>query len=164
METELDAEIAHYRSKTFAENTKKSYTCHKKSYIEFCLKFGYRAVPVKHEVLCRYTVFLARRLAVSSIKKYLNIIRLMHLELGFSNPLKENWFLDSVLKGISREKGTMVKRKLPITPQILLKIRSFLNLDNVQDSMFWAASLVAFFGLFRKSNLFHPAVKAFESN
>ena len=88
----------------------------------------------------------------------------MHLELGFSNPLKENWFLDSVLKGISREKGTMVKRKLPITPQILLKIRNLLNLEILQDSMFWAASLVAFFGFFRKSNLFPPSVKAFDSN
>ena len=70
METELDTDIAFYRSKTFAENTKKLYNCHKSSCIELCLIFGYRAVPVNHEVLCRYTAYLAKWLAVSSLKKY----------------------------------------------------------------------------------------------
>ena len=164
MENQLDAEIAHFRSKTYAENTKKAYKCHRKSYINFCMQFGYRAVPVNHIVLCRYTAFLARRLTVSSIKKYLNIVRIMHLELGFSNPLKENWFVDSVIKGISRDKGLSVKRKLPITPNILLKIKSLLNLNVPVDAMFWAACLVAFFGFFRKSNLFPPNKKSFDES
>ena len=161
LENQLDAEVAHYRARTFAESTKKSYASHRKSYINFCLEFGYRAVPVEHTVLCRYTAYLARRLAHSSIKKYLNIIRLMHIEMGFENPLKENWFLNSVLKGIGRVKGLSIKRKLPITPQILLRIKLLLNLNNPKDAVFWAACLVAFFGFFRKSNLFPPNLNNF---
>ena len=80
----------------------------------------------------------------------------MHLENGFSNPLRENWFLDSILKGVGRDKGMSVKRKLPITPEILLKLKNLLNLSVLTDAMFWAACLTAFFGFFRKSNLFPP--------
>ena len=85
----------------------------------------------------------------------------MHIEMGFSNPLKENWFLDSVLKGIGRVKGLSVKRKLPITPQVVLKVKSLLNLDNAKDAVFWAACVVAFFGFFRKSNLFPKNANSF---
>ena len=125
---------------------------------------GYRAIPVTQDTLNRYTAFLARRLSLSSIKKYLNIIRILHLENGFPNPLRENWFLDSILKGVGRSKGMSVRRKLPITPDILLKIKGKLNLSSLTDAMFWAACLTAFFGFFRKSNLFPPPGVSFDPN
>ena len=125
---------------------------------------GYRPVPVTQTNLLRYTVYLARRLTVASIKKYLNVVRILHLEHGFPNPLKENWFLDTLLKGVSREKGLSVRRKLPISPDILLKIKLLLNFNNIDDSMFWAACTTAFFGFFRKSNLFPPSANKFDSS
>ena len=162
-EAQLDAEISHFRSLTYAESTKKSYSCHRRQYIQFCSEMGYRAVPVTQETLLRYTVFLARRLTVASVRKYLNVVRLLHLEHGFPNPLRENWFLDTLLKGVSREKGLSVKRKLPISPEILLKIKSLLNFNLILDSMFWAACTTAFFGFFRKSNLFPPSATKFDN-
>ena len=123
---------------------------------------GYSPVPVTQIVLCRYAAFLARRLCFASIKKYLTIVRLLHLEAGLSNPLKENWFLDTVLKGISRDKGKAVHRKLPITPTILLAIKARLDLSTPLHAVFWAASLVAFFGFLRKANLLPPSVAGFQ--
>ena len=164
LESALDLEVSYYRSCMLAESTKKSYNSQRKSYLKFCNDMGYRAVPVTQDTLNRYTAFLARRLSLSSIKKYLNIIRIMHLENGFPNPLRENWFLDSILKGVGRDKGMTVKRKLPITPEILLGIRNLLNLSNLTDAMFWAACLTAFFGFFRKSNLFPPPGTKFDSD
>ena len=66
-----------------------------------------------------------------------------------------------ILRGIRREKGDQKRVKLPITPDLLLKIRTTLNLQNPQEALFWAACLVAFFGLLRKSNLLPPSVGAF---
>ena len=164
IEAQLDAEVEHFRGLTYADSTKRSYACHRRAFIKFCGDMGYRAVPVTQENLLRYTVFLARRLSVASIKKYLNVIRLLHLEHGFPNPLKENWFLDSLLKGVSREKGLSVKRKLPISPDILLKIKNLLNFNVIDDSMFWAACTTAFFVFFRKSNLFPPSANKFDNS
>ena len=118
---------------------------------------GYPPIPVSQTTLLRYTVHLARRLAANSIKKYLNIVRIMHLEYGLTDPLRDNWVLTSLLKGICRSKGLSVHRKLPITPSLLLAIRNRLNFNNIVDSVFWAISLVAFFGFLRKSNLLPPS-------
>ena len=161
-EVTLDRDIALYRSVTFAQSTKRTYASHKRAYFKFCAAMGYNPVPVSQTVLCRYAAYLARRLAVSSIRKYLNIIRLLHLEEGFPNPLKENWFLETILRGIARKKGMGTTRKLPITPHLLLSIRGRLNLYNPVEAVFWAACLTAFFGFLRKANLFPPSVKGFD--
>ena len=47
-----------------------------------------------------------------------------------------------------------MNRKSPITADILLHIKKELKMSNRDDSVFWAACLVLFFGLFRKANLF----------
>ena len=122
--------------------------------MNFCTDFGLEPIPISDTNLCRYAAYLAGQLAYSSIGKYLNIIRILHLEYGMDNPLKDNWALSTMLKGIKRIKGAAVVRKLPITPDLLLKIRSLLNLDLPVDIVFWAACLVAFFGLLRQNNLF----------
>ena len=149
----LDARIAHYRSLCYAENTKRSYSAYLNSYLCFCGRMGYRAFPAEINTLCRYILHLAERLQASSIPKYLSIIRLVHSEMGLPSPIRQNWTLDSLLRGVKRDKGLVVKRKLPITPDILLKIHSSLNLKIVIDILFWAVCLEGFFGLFRKANL-----------
>lgn len=78
----------------------------------------------------------------------------MHLEEGYPNPTEHNFYLTLTLRGIRRCLGDETHRKSPVTPEILLGLRSVLNLDSVEDSGMWAAAIVAFFCLLRKSNLF----------
>ena len=99
LEKQLDAKIDIYRTYTFTTATKKTYSTHKKRYLEFCLACGYDPVPVTNINLCRYAAYLARRLSYSSTRQYLNIIRLMHLECGFPNPLEKIGFWIRFLKG-----------------------------------------------------------------
>ena len=162
MECQLDADIAFYRAHAFAAATKRTYTSHLRKYLSFCSWYGYTAVPASPTTLCRYAAYLAQQLSSSSIPQYLNIIRLLHIETGLPNPLIDNWYLSSLLKGISKSKGTNVSRKLPITPALLLRIRSQLNLLNQFDIVFWAACLIFFFSFLRKSNLLPPSVATFD--
>lgn len=129
--------------------------------MQFCQLLGCPPVPLSPVTVCRYAAYLARRLRFSSIRQYLNIIRLLHLEAGLPNPLLDNWTLTSLLKGMRRSLGDSVSRKLPITPQILLHIRSTLSPDSPLHCVFWAACLVAFFGLLRKASLLPPSASAF---
>lgn len=124
-----------------------------KSYLTFCDLTNCQPIPVTDQSLCRYAVYLATKLSYNSIPKYLNIVRILHREVGLKNPLQDNWFLNLVLKGIKRDKGSAVKRKLPITPRMLLEIRKLLKLQEPRDLLFWSAITVAFFGLLRKANL-----------
>lgn len=114
--------------------------------------FGYQAIPCSATTPARYAAFLVRSLNPNSIPGYLNIIRIMHLEAGFKNPL-QNWVLQTVLKGIKRLNGVPAKRKLLITIDILFAIYNKLDTSSSFNRTFWAASLVGFFSFLRKASL-----------
>ncbi len=152
--------MTRYRQSAFASSTKQVYRTQIKRYVQFCQFYGYAQVPASDVTLCRYVAYLAGSLKPQSIRQYLNAVRIFHLESGFENPLSGNWSIHTVIKGVSRVKGDGVNRKLPVTIDILYKVYETLNLSNSQQSTFWAACLVAFFGMMRKSSLFprNPSV------
>ena len=117
-------------------------------------------VPITAANLGRYAAYLAdfKQLSPCSILKYMNIIRLLHLEAGSSNPLIDCWILDSVIRGIKRCNGKELDRKLLITPHILARMHYLINKDSPFDVVFWAICLVLFFGMLRKSNVLCPSL------
>ena len=122
------------------------------TYLRFCMYFGLRHVPADTSTVLLYTTFLARSLKPSSIPGYLNVVKLMHSELGFPDPLK-NWELSMVRRGIQRTLGEPPKQKLAITPDVLRAMFACLDLTKSLPRAFWAASLVAFYAFLRKSSL-----------
>lgn len=84
----------------------------------------------------------------------------MHLECGYGNPLINNWSIDILMKGVARDLGLAVERKLPITPDLLLFLYTSLN-NSVFDRVFWAACLFLFFTFLRKSNVFPLSSNSF---
>lgn len=76
----------------------------RQAYFAFCAKVNIPPVPLSQTDLGRYIAYLSRRLCFSSVRQYLNVIRLLHLESGFSNPLENNWYV-SVLHTKGCETG-----------------------------------------------------------
>ena len=150
---QLDAEVIHWKAQLFAKSTKSTYSAHLRIYLKFCQRLELPPVPVSTCTLERYAAFLARTRAFTTVQQYMNIIRIIHLEFGFSNPLSENWHLRSVLQGIKRGKGVTSKSKSPILPEHLLQLHKTLDLDSLDDLQLWSATLTAFFGLLRVSNV-----------
>lgn len=156
--------MSEFKSHAFAMNTQKTYASHLRSYLSFCEKLNIQPVPVNEHVVALYATYLARTLRPASVRQYINIVRLLHLECGWEHPYKESWTVTSTLRGIDRVKGCEVRRKTPITPQVLLQIRDRLHLHKDTDAVLWAACLVLFFGLLRKSNLFPDKAADFDPN
>ena len=122
-------------------------------------------MPCSSHNLLRYVVFLARTLAASSIACYLNVVRILHLQYGFPNPLHDPLFKfqkELLMRGVKRLHGNVVRQKLPITPDILHRLYGELDLTNSLDATFWAACVIAFFSFFRKSNLLIPSASSFD--
>ena len=136
---------------TFANSTKAAYRTHLRVYAEFCKAVGCKPLPISTENLSRFAAYLARTRATSSVRQYLNIARIVHLEFGLDNPLN-SWQVKSVLGGVKRGKGDPKHQKLPITVCHLHGIHKSLHLDQTLDLQFWAACLTGFFGLLRVSN------------
>ncbi|WAR24216.1 hypothetical protein MAR_037885, partial [Mya arenaria] len=91
---ELDKAAQFFYSNAYSDNTKRTYTSHKNSYINFCTQFGYPAIPASTQTLCRYAAFLSKSLKFNSIKQYLNIVRILHAEWNLPNPLSNNFILN----------------------------------------------------------------------
>ena len=159
-EQELDKKVTHYRHLAYADSTKTVYKSQLCTYLRFCHHFSYVFVPATTTTLSRYVVFLAETLRPQSIDCYLNAIRLLHLELGFVNPISDNFRLNTVLRGIKREKKIPQNPKLPITVDILLQMHQQLDLASARHKAFWAACVCAFFTFFRKATLLPKSVSS----
>ena len=136
-----------------AESTKSAYRSQLNAFLRFCLHFALTPVPVEQGTLKCYVAFLARSLNPSSIPGYLNVVRLLHLNAGLVNPLKDNFEIVMLRRGITRKLGRPPLQKLPITIVILRKMYGVLDMSIPTDLAFWTACLIGFYGLFRKSTL-----------
>lgn len=67
--------------------------------------------------------------------------------------LTQDPLLRLVLRGAKRELGAEPSRKLPVSPDILVRLRAQADRSNPLHSACWAAVLCAWWGMFRKSSL-----------
>ena len=133
----LDSEVKQLRSRAYAEATKSTYRSQLQSYLKFCEHVQYQAVPTSPDNLLSLLRLVVLKITPDFYKQYLNVVRLLHLESGFSNPLADNWILKTLLKGIDRDKGREVFGKLPVTPEILRNILNVVNLKDSRKLTFW---------------------------
>ena len=152
----LDNQVKFYQSLAFTDNTKKAYRVHRKCYLSFCQRMGVAPVPASSQLLCQYAAFLSNRLKYQSVKQYMNIIRLLHKEWGLPNPCEGNFSVAMTLRGIRRHLGDKVTRKAPMTPDLLRSILESLDVSSLFGASIWAAALLMFFGLLRRSNVLVP--------
>lgn len=122
-------------------------------FLNFCRDIDCVAVPVSRVNLCRFAAYLARKLNYTTVQQYLNVVRIIHLENGYENPLTGNFRLQAITQGIKRTKGNEPHYRLPLSPEDLLKIYSHLDLHRIVDLQFWCAVLACFFGVLRMSSV-----------
>jgi hypothetical protein len=148
----LLAQASAYKGAAFAVSTVKTYKSQTTAFLKFCLHYGLQSLPASQDTLCAYLSFLSRSLSPSSIKGYLNAVRLLHIESGLPNPLSQNWEISMIQKGISRLMGAPPKQTLPMTIPMLLALYGTLS-GSPSDKAYWTGCLIAFYGFLRKSTL-----------
>lgn len=154
----MDNELLRYQQAAYAESSKATYRSQIRAYLRFCIYYNLSPLPASMLTLCRYVAFLARTIKPTSIKQYLNAVRIIHLDLGLDNPLGA-WRLSMICKGIERLKGSPPVQKLPITLDILRALRNKLDTKISLNQAMWAACLVAFFTFARKSTILVKSLK-----
>ena len=160
----MDHEVQLLRSHCLARNTAAAYRSHLKSYLDFCTKYNLPPAPASPINIGRYIAYLARSKAYSTITQYINIIRILHLELGLSHPYQDNYHVQTILKGVKRLKGNSPSGKQVLTLNQLHSMAAFLDLACMRDLQIWCALLTCFHGLLHISSVTVPTKHAWDND
>ena len=134
-----------------------------KSFLLFCIYFGKTPFPASTQTMALYAQFLARSFkSVNSIQNYLSGVRMLHVLLELQPPELNAIEIRLAIRGMTKIKSHKPKQAFPITPELLLKIHSTLDLAYKVDLTFWALALIAFFTMARKSNLVPDSIHKFD--
>lgn len=152
-----------------APSTQRTYESAKRRFLTFCIKANLVPLPISEQLSCRYVSHLAEQgLAPKSIKGYLSAARHLQISMLMPDPkFSEMTRLEQVMQGIKREyaKRSPGKRvRLPITPDILLRMRKVLERDNKDHDaiMTWAACCLCYFGFLRAGEVSVPSEAAYD--
>lgn len=158
---QLRQEVDLYQARSYAVTTSRTYAAQQRAYLSFCHQYAYTPLPATGDQLCMYVAFLARRLQYSSIKQYLNVVRVLHMQVGLPNPLGD-FNLHRTLRGIRRSLGDSPTRKAPISPPMLRHLLHKLHINTPLHAGIYAAALTMFFGLLRRANVIPPPEMPFD--
>ena len=160
----MDTLVSFYFRSSLAPSTQRSYESAKRRYLQFCLNASKSPLPLTEDNLCSFAAYLASvGLAYQTIKSYLSATKHLHIESGFGDPHIDSMLrLEHVLRGIKRElskKSSTSKPRLPMTPSILLKLRSIWEEDpsEFDNIMLWAACCMCYFGFLRSGEVCTPS-------
>jgi hypothetical protein len=130
----------HLLSTSLAESTKKMYGVGWRSYVQYCTTSNRKPLPLTEEGLMNWASSTALSgCKHTTIKSYLAGIRSAAIMQGFDvSDLAKMQRLKLVLRAL-KSIAPHTATRLPITNDILLKIRPHMKLDTYEDKMLWAA-------------------------
>ena len=115
-------------------------------------------------VLIWFSQYMSKKLkAHGSLVNYISRVKKLHKIMGLPVPNFDNYILKMTLRGLHRLNTHIVEQARPITPTILEVMYAQLDMNKEEDILFWCASLLAFFLMFRKSNLMPDTKEGFNA-
>ena len=158
--------VQHYLKQSLATSTQKTYAAGKHRYYRYCLAANKPAIPTSENMLCEFVAHTVQEgLKYQTIKTYLLAVRNWQVLSGMGDPFRSDLsLLEYILRDQARNREGPPMERLPITPDILLKVRvileqNWMSFDNI---MLWAVYCTAFFGFLRSAGLTVPSQAAFD--
>ena len=162
--------VQHYLECSLAPSTQRTYRAAQKRYQQFCSKASLTPFPATEKTLCAFVASIAKEgLKHQTIKVYMSAIRFCQIRSGGGDPFQAQLpVLHYVLRGIksemARQAQQTTRERLPITPDILRKLRSVWGRDekNLEHIMLWPVCCTCFFGFLRSGEVTVPSLKGYD--
>ena len=137
----------------FAEGTHKNLLTQWKTFLVFCDRYQYQAMPVSTDMICLYAKYLANKLkSPQTVRNCINTVRVLQVLVDQPIEAFRSPDLKLTFRGFARLRQHQPKRAQAITPEMLCHMHKFINVSDTLDLVVWAAILVAFFCMLRESN------------
>ena len=141
------------RRAAYADGTHKNHLTQWRAFLLFCAYFHLTPIPASLDTLSLFCQFLSRSMIPATVRNYLSGVKLLHLLAGQDITLFKSYELTIILKGLERLAKHVPSRAPPVTPDILIKLVSLVDLTNPVDVTYMSAFLCTFFLLARVSNI-----------
>jgi hypothetical protein len=169
---EAELQLKAFIEAGLAPNTRKAYHTGQNAWASFCalnedceplLAGAGREVELAAEKqLMRFAAFLAPFIKLVTIRSYISGVRSLHVErLGYVT-WESGKRLPQMLKGIGRMYPASVRKRAPVSVEVLRQWIKLLDMKNFLHLELWVAILLAFFGLMRKSEFSVPVGVQFD--
>jgi len=136
-------------------NTIRAYKSDFNHFIEFCKKNSFKFLPAEPKVVSFYLTHLSGISKVSTLKRRLASISVIHKLKGHYIDIKHPLIIENLM-GIQRKKGVFQKSKNPILINELKEIINVIEKNNTNElkkNRDKALILIGFSGGFRRSEL-----------
>ena len=139
--------------RAFDEGTFGNYIRHCSVYLDFCELIGEKCFPLEPEKSALFVSYLDNgKRNADTIRNYHLSVRKVAQLLGVTVPKHEFPDVLLVLKGIKKTSVKAPRIAHPMMPEILLRIRNVLDLDDPVHAAMWSLFLTSFFLMLRKLN------------
>jgi len=151
----LELETLNNLKNSKAVNTLRAYKSDFKDFASFCIKNNFSSMPTEPKILTLYLTHLSRTSKVSTLKRRIASISVVHKMKGHYIDTKHPLIIENLL-GIKRVKGSNQRAKKPILINDLREIINVINNQKIEKTRKLrdkALILIGFAGGFRRSEL-----------
>ena len=158
----LDQQLAASTSHGFAKTTAHGLRSKIEKYVKFCTEYGLYLFNADVLQVRRYLQYLTKSHgSIQSMKGYVSGARTLFELAGFEPPPWDDYLYQLMVRGITRDKGHVVKQAQPVTPKLLVDIYPYVEMRQTLDLVAWVGTLLGFYMFLRKMNLFPDTLDGF---
>ena len=122
-----------------------------RQYLYFTLHYRITPFPTTVDTLVCFLEFMARSSSHPHLKHLVSSVKFVHEAMDLKFPVN-SFQLDLTLQGLKRRLARVPFQVLPMTPNILKRMYSHLDMSITKDRALWCSFLISFYGLLRKSS------------
>lgn len=145
----------------FAKRSQQNVLSHLRQLSLFCVTFRTSFLPVSRDTLLGFIELMSRTCAFEHIQHVMSSIRFIHQYTGHFFP-GDSFEFKVLLRSLKRKLAKPAKQALPITPEMLILMYQFVDINNPAELAHWTSFIFALRLLYRKSSIAPESLPKFD--